>query len=167
MIVITYREYANHRAGRRHRRHSRRCRRTCAAGERPTVERIRAHLGTGSPNTVVRWLDTWWQGLGDRIANVPEAVSALVGQWWTLALDHARSHAGEAIAAERTALQDARSSLEGDRHGCRPSSLSYGVRPKLPTKRNSSRRPELLSWSAWSSNSNARLMRWSGSVTRR
>ncbi|WP_329955237.1 DNA-binding protein [Xanthomonas albilineans] len=86
MIVITYREYANHRPGRRHRRHSRRCRRTCAAGERPTVERIRAHLGTGSPNTVVRWLDTWWQGLGDRIANVPEAVSALVGQWWTLAL---------------------------------------------------------------------------------
>ena len=25
-----------------------------AAGERPTVERIRAHLGTGSPNTVTR-----------------------------------------------------------------------------------------------------------------
>jgi len=33
-------------------------------GERPTVERIRAYLGTGSPNTVVRWLDTWWKGLG-------------------------------------------------------------------------------------------------------
>ena len=29
-------------------------------GERPTVERIRAHLGTGSPNTVTRWLETWW-----------------------------------------------------------------------------------------------------------
>jgi len=40
-----------------------------AAGERTTVERIRAHLGTGSPNTVVRWLETWWQGLGDRIAS--------------------------------------------------------------------------------------------------
>ena len=25
-----------------------------AAGDRPTVERIRAHLGTGSPNTVTR-----------------------------------------------------------------------------------------------------------------
>ena len=35
-----------------------------AAGKRPTVERIRAHLGTGSPNTVTRWLETWWQGLG-------------------------------------------------------------------------------------------------------
>ena len=29
-----------------------------ADGERPTVERIRAYLGTGSPNTVVRWLNT-------------------------------------------------------------------------------------------------------------
>src|SRR5690625_4142636 len=49
------------------------------AGERPTVERIRAHLGTGSPNAVTRWLETWWQGLGQRLqANrarleVPEA----------------------------------------------------------------------------------------------
>ncbi|MCC4634776.1 DNA-binding protein [Xanthomonas dyei] len=39
-----------------------------ADGERPTVERIRAYLGTGSPNTVVRWLETWWQGLGARVA---------------------------------------------------------------------------------------------------
>ena len=37
-----------------------------AGGERPTVERIRAHLGTGSPNTVTRWLETWWQGLSRR-----------------------------------------------------------------------------------------------------
>ena len=36
-------------------------------GERPTVERVRAHLGTGSPNTVTRWLETWWQGLGRRL----------------------------------------------------------------------------------------------------
>lgn len=28
-----------------------------ALGERPTVERIRSHLGTGSPNTVTRWLE--------------------------------------------------------------------------------------------------------------
>ncbi|KAG1540007.1 hypothetical protein G6F50_014423 [Rhizopus delemar] len=38
-----------------------------AAGERPTVERIRAHLGTGSPNTVTRWLETWWQTVGFRL----------------------------------------------------------------------------------------------------
>lgn len=38
-----------------------------AAGERPTVERIRAHLGTGSPNTVTRMLDVWRQGLAERL----------------------------------------------------------------------------------------------------
>ncbi|PPT93286.1 integrase [Xanthomonas arboricola pv. arracaciae] len=97
-----------------------------ADGERPTVERIRAHLGTGSPNTVVRWLETWWQGLGSRLAtdrqvrittaNVPEAVASLAGQWWTLALDHARVHADEALAADRASLLDARETLERDRH---------------------------------------------------
>lgn len=39
-----------------------------AGGERPTVERIRQHLGTGSPNTVTRWLESWWQPLGPRLA---------------------------------------------------------------------------------------------------
>ncbi|UUE98310.1 DNA-binding protein [Xanthomonas hortorum pv. pelargonii] len=97
-----------------------------ADGERPTVERIRAHLGTGSPNTAVRWLETWWQGLGSRLAmnrqvrittaNVPEAVAALAGQWWTLALDHARAHADEALAADRASLLDAQETLERDRH---------------------------------------------------
>ncbi|MDC8639986.1 DNA-binding protein [Xanthomonas hortorum] len=97
-----------------------------ADGERPTVERIRAYLGTGSPNTVVRWLETWWQGLGPRLAtdrqvrittaNVPEAVAALAGQWWTLALDHARVQADEAMASDRASLLDARETLERDRH---------------------------------------------------
>lgn len=97
-----------------------------ALGERPTVERIRAHLGTGSPNTVVRWLETWWRELGTRLAqndqirvvtaNVPEAVAALAGQWWALALDHARNHADEAIASERATLLSARDELERDRH---------------------------------------------------
>ncbi|WP_237474909.1 MULTISPECIES: DNA-binding protein [Xanthomonas] len=97
-----------------------------ADGERPTVERIRAHLGTGSPNTVVRWLETWWQGLGPRLAtdrqvriataNVPEAVAALAGQWWTLALDHARAQADDAMASDRASLLDARETLERDRH---------------------------------------------------
>ncbi len=37
------------------------------SGERPTVERIRAFLGTGSPNTVTRMLEGWWQSLGRRL----------------------------------------------------------------------------------------------------
>ncbi|MGY4883641.1 hypothetical protein EI541_21635, partial [Xanthomonas citri pv. eucalyptorum] len=74
----------------------------------------------------MRWLETWWQGLGSRLAtdrqvrittaNVPEAVASLAGQWWTLALDHARVHADEALAADRASLLDARETLERDRH---------------------------------------------------
>lgn len=95
-----------------------------AGGERPTVERIRAHLGTGSPNTVVRWLDTWWKGLGSRLENhearldlpdAPDAVATLAGRWWAVALEHAKAAAEAALATERDALDVARVALERDR----------------------------------------------------
>lgn len=90
-------------------------------GERPTVERVRAHLGTGSPNTVTRWLETWWQGLGTRlhdhaarlsIPEAPEAVLELAGQWWSLALASARSQADLALADNRARLDADRVNLE-------------------------------------------------------
>ena len=34
------------------------------AGARPTIERVRQHIGSGSPNTVSPYLDTWFKGLG-------------------------------------------------------------------------------------------------------
>ncbi len=92
-----------------------------AAGERPTVERIRAHLGTGSPNTVTRWLETWWQGLGRRLQGhalqlalpeAPESVAALAGQWWSLAVASGRQLAEYALAQDRAALQADRSELD-------------------------------------------------------
>lgn len=94
------------------------------AGERPTVERIRAHLGTGSPNTVTRWLETWWQGLGQRLQaqqaslalpEAPEAVAKAAGALWCLALEHAQAHAKEALEAERAALQEEQSTLQAER----------------------------------------------------
>ena len=93
-------------------------------GERPTVERIRAHLGTGSPNTVTRWLETWWQGLGRRldthnrglaVPEAPEAVAGLAGEWWALAIEHARSVAEVALAADRAALEHEVQALKRDR----------------------------------------------------
>ncbi len=51
-----------------------------AGGERPTVERIRVHLGTGSPNTVVRWLETWWRKLGGRLAAQQAKLDLRVGR---------------------------------------------------------------------------------------
>lgn len=91
-----------------------------AAGERPTVERIRAHLGTGSPNTVTRWLETWWQGLGNRldghqarlaVPDAPEAVARAAGQWWGLALEEAKESLEASLSDERAALQSERDDL--------------------------------------------------------
>lgn len=94
------------------------------AGERPTVERIRAHLGTGSPNTVTRWLETWWQGLGQRlqahrarlaVPEAPDAVAEVAGELWRLALESAHESALEGVAADRTALDDARAAFQAER----------------------------------------------------
>ncbi|MCW6026719.1 DNA-binding protein [Stenotrophomonas sp. SRS1] len=85
-----------------------------ASGERPTVERIRGHLGTGSPNTVTRWLETWWKNLGTRLQperpdlkDAPAVLAELAGQWWALASKHAR----ESVLEE---VEDARRSLAAE-----------------------------------------------------
>ena len=44
-------------------------------GQRPTIERIRQRLGSGSPNTVSPMLERWYQGLGRRLrpgSSVPD-----------------------------------------------------------------------------------------------
>lgn len=38
-----------------------------ARGERPTVERVRLHLGRGSPARVGGLLDQWWARLAERL----------------------------------------------------------------------------------------------------
>lgn len=95
-----------------------------AGGERPTVERIRAHLGTGSPNTVTRHLDTWWSSLGARLRqraleqsrpDVPAAVEALAQRCWRAALEAANEHAHAALAAERAELAAAQAAGEAER----------------------------------------------------
>jgi hypothetical protein len=92
-----------------------------AAGERPTVERIRAHLGSGSPNTVTRLLDSWWAGLGRRLTarsrialEAPDVVQRLVGDLWEEAIAAGREHAQASLAVEHEALRQARASLAAD-----------------------------------------------------
>lgn len=46
-------------------------------GERPTVERIRAVIGSGSPNTVGPLLDAWWKRLAGRLDAGPAAFHRL------------------------------------------------------------------------------------------
>ena len=94
--------------------------RLLAAGERPTIERVRALLGTGSPNTLTRMLNVWWQGLGERLtaqrlaveapatpAPVIEAASAV----WAAALLVARDEAERGVAAQWAALEAERARL--------------------------------------------------------
>lgn len=86
-------------------------------GERPTIDRIRQLLGTGSPNTVTRLLDAWWKALGARLAvsaakvalpAAPEVVAVLASQLWEQALACAQEHADTALKDERTSLAAAR-----------------------------------------------------------
>ncbi|UPG96555.1 DNA-binding protein [Luteibacter aegosomatissinici] len=90
------------------------------AGERPTVERIRAHLGSGSPNTVTRHLDSWWGRLGSRLRQqrqaaalpaAPFAIGDLAAQLWDAALRSAREEAHAALATDRETLAAEREAL--------------------------------------------------------
>ncbi len=94
------------------------------AGEKPTVERIRAHLGTGSPNTVTRHVDTWWRALGQRLKArsvamtlpaAPPEVAALAGELWQEALAAAGTEIERAVAKDRAALAQEHKQIEVDR----------------------------------------------------
>lgn len=70
------------------------------ARERPTVEKIRAKIGGGSPNTVGPLLDQWWSTAADRLDagpaafhRLPESVAHICEALWLQALDEGRSHA--------------------------------------------------------------------------
>lgn len=91
------------------------------AGERPTVEKVRAQLGTGSPNTVTRMLDTWRGALATRLSQVlalpelPADVGQAFTEVWRLAMAQAGSLAQAALAHEQNALLAAQSSLTQER----------------------------------------------------
>lgn len=92
-----------------------------AASERPTVEKIRAQLGTGSPNTVSRMLETWRGALATRLGqvlalpDVPVEAGQAFAEVWRLAVGHAESLAQASLAQEQTALLAAQSSLTQER----------------------------------------------------
>ncbi len=92
-----------------------------AASERPTVEKIRAQLGTGSPNTVSRMLETWRGALATRLGqvlalpDVPVEAGQAFAEVWRLAVGHAESLAQAALAQEQNALLAAQTSLAQER----------------------------------------------------
>ncbi|CAB3836132.1 DNA-binding protein [Achromobacter deleyi] len=91
------------------------------AGEQPTIERIRLHLGRGSPNTVGPHLKAWFRGLGSRLdtpgqgSGLPEPLARMAGQLWESAMDAARGQWAAGVAQEREALTQAQAALQAER----------------------------------------------------
>jgi len=70
------------------------------AGERPTIEKVRAKLGRGSPNTINPMLDAWWKTLSARLDSgpaalhrLPESVAHVAEALWMQALEEGKRRA--------------------------------------------------------------------------
>ena len=70
------------------------------ARERPTVEKVRAKIGGGSPNTIGPLLDQWWATAAERLEagpaafhRLPESVAHICEALWLQAIEEGRRHA--------------------------------------------------------------------------
>lgn len=92
-------------------------------GERPTIERIRARLGRGSPNTINPLLDAWWKRLSGRLDagpaalhRLPEPVLLAAEGLWMQTLDEARRRAAAEQGSRKASLAKDRQDLEVRSH---------------------------------------------------
>jgi len=91
------------------------------AGENPTVEKVRTVLGTGSPNTITRMLDTWRSQLGERLRQLsalpelPGPVGQAMLELWRLAIDQAERTLADRFASQQATLEAARAQLTRER----------------------------------------------------
>jgi DNA-binding transcriptional ArsR family regulator len=93
------------------------------AGERPTIEKIRAKLGTGSPNTINPLLDAWWKKLSARLDagpaalhRLPESVAHVAEALWMQALDEGRRRAAQEQRSTTRALATDKQQIEVRSH---------------------------------------------------
>lgn len=92
-----------------------------ARGERPTVERVRAELGRGSPARVGQLLEQWWEQLAQRLKGhallpeLPDDVAQAFAEAWRLAIAHGEGTAKAALAAEQSALFAEQTALAQER----------------------------------------------------
>ena len=93
-----------------------------AQGLRPTIERVRQHIGRGSPNTVSPMLETWFAALGQRLGvaesgnelvdQVPEPVRQAAEQMWNSALEQAKMAAEQVLQTRETQISVAEESMK-------------------------------------------------------
>lgn len=85
-------------------------------GSRPTIEKVRSEIGSGSPNTINPLLDDWWQRLASRLDagpaalhRLPEGVLHVAEALWLQALDDGRQRARlELVSSKRAADEEQR-----------------------------------------------------------
>lgn len=81
-----------------------------ARGERPTVERVRLHLGRGSPARVGGLLDQWWGRLAERLNDatrlptLPTEVAEAFVAVWQQSIFLAQGVAEQALTEQRQVL---------------------------------------------------------------
>ena len=70
------------------------------AGDRPTIEKIRAKIGRGSPHTINPMLDAWWRTLSARLDSgpaalhrLPESIAHITEALWMQALEEGKRRA--------------------------------------------------------------------------
>jgi Plasmid replication region DNA-binding N-term len=70
------------------------------AGERPTIDKVRARIGKGSPNTIYPMLDAWWKTLAARLDSgpaalhrLPETIAHIAEALWMQALEEGKRRA--------------------------------------------------------------------------
>jgi uncharacterized coiled-coil protein SlyX len=89
------------------------------SGHRPTIERIREKLGTGSPNTINPLLDAWWRRLSARLDSgpaalhrLPESIAHLAEGLWLQALDEGRRRAAQEQGSATRTLATEKQTLD-------------------------------------------------------
>jgi chromosome segregation ATPase len=96
------------------------------AGQRPTIERVRLRLTTGSPNTIAPHLDSWFSGLAPRLNSAepgseglpqPSASQsadppAAIAEFWDRAKTLARQEIVDEFVTREQALQASQAAFE-------------------------------------------------------
>ncbi|HET6803984.1 MAG TPA: DNA-binding protein [Frateuria sp.] len=89
------------------------------AGERPSPDRVRALIGTGSHDVIAGLLDVWWEDLGRRIIapsadpwTPPPEIQQIAATLWVRSMAHARAVLEASHKEERERLLAAITRLE-------------------------------------------------------
>ncbi|MFU1950448.1 DNA-binding protein, partial [Bordetella avium] len=102
------------------------------AGEQPTIERVRLHLGRGSPNTVGPLLKNWFRDLGARldatVETAPDIVAEAAARLWEAALEAARQATARQAAQAEAMARAEQERLEGEREALAEAQLRLAQR---------------------------------------